>query len=294
MGQFFVRTKIGRAMVFVSLPLGLLFIALYRPTYAPPIFDAQVHYNSNSWQQVSVKAILNTAEELNVPWMLVSSTPNEGTWRLWRRDSQRVIPMLVPGFTRDDRNTWFRDEKILSYIQDEIRKRPYRGIGEFFLFDGQANTPVVRRMVALARNRGLVLHARSDPITVRYLFSLTPGIRILWAHAGMFSRPEIVNEMLNRYRNLWVEISHRGDIAPHGKLDPRWRELMMHHADRFMLGSGTYSSEYWYQFRTYLSRYRGWLGDLPPDVAKKIAFKNGLRLFGLHSRETGSYPAQDL
>lgn len=281
-------------MVFISLPLGLLFLALYRPTYVPPIFDAQVHYNSNSWQQVSVKAILNTAEELNVPWMLVSSTPNEGTWRLWRRDSQRVIPMLVPGFTRDDRNTWFRDEKILSYIRDEIRNRPYRGIGEFFLFDGQANTPVVRRMVALAKNRGLVLHARSDPITVRYLFSLAPGIRILWAHAGMFTPPETINDMLNRYRNLWVEISHRGDIAPHGILDPRWRELMIHHADRFLLGSGTYSSEYWYQFRTYLSRYRGWLKDLPTDVARKIAFQNGLWLFGVHYPEPGAYPAQDL
>ncbi len=293
-GKFFVRTKVGRALVFLSLPAVLLSVALYKPAYSPPIFDAQVHYNANSWQRVSVKAVLNTAEELNVPWLLVGSTPNEGTWKLWRRDQKRVIPMLVPGFTRDDRETWFKDKIIQSYIEKEIRNRPYRGIGEFFLFDGQSNTPVVRRMVALAEERNLVLHARSDPATVRQLFRFGPNVRILWAHAGMFTQPETINEMLNRYRNLWLEISHRGDVAPRGKLDPRWRELMLRHPDRFMLGSGTYSSEYWYQFRVYLSRYRGWLKDLPPGVAEKIAFRNGLRLFDLTYREPEAYSIGNL
>ena len=152
-GLFFTRTVIGRALVFLSLPLVLLLITYYKPTYTPPIFDAQVHYNEESWKRVSVRAILNGAEELNVPWLLVGSTPNEGTWKLYRHDPQRVLPMLVPGLTREDRDSWFKSAEIQGYIEDEILNRPYRGIGEFFLFDGQVNTPVVRMETFLCLER---------------------------------------------------------------------------------------------------------------------------------------------
>lgn len=286
--QQLARTRFRRVLVFLSLPVALVVFTLFdlrKPVYPTPIFDAQVHYNRNSWRWVSEQAVLNTADELNVPWLLVGSTPNEGTWRLYQEDPDRVIPMLVPGFTREDRDTWFNDPKIGRYIDEEIHNRPYRGIGEFFLFDGQVNTPVVRRMVALATERRLVLHARSDPNALRQLFEMGPSVRILWAHAGMFTRPDVIDSLLYRYQNLWVEISHRGDVAPRGKLDPAWRKLMLKYPDRFLLGSGTYSSQYWYRFREYLGGYRGWLKDLPPDVAENISFRNGLRLFQLHYTE---------
>ncbi len=280
-GYFLTRTKIGRTIVFLSLPLAILTIALWKSEHEPPIFDAQVHYNQESWEQVSVKAILNTAKEVNVPWLLVGSLPNEGTWRLHDGDPERVIPMLVPYRTREQRETWFADPTMQSYIEDEIRNRNYRGIGEFFLFDGQVDTPVVRRMVELAQERRLVLHARSDANAIRQLFALGPELRIIWAHGGMFTPPGTIGEMLGRYSRLWVDISHRGDVAPNGTVDPVWREIMLRHPDRFLLGSGTYSAHYWYQFRYYFERYRGWLKTLPPGVAESIAFRNGLELFGL-------------
>ncbi|MDH3514650.1 MAG: hypothetical protein OEM83_07265, partial [Gammaproteobacteria bacterium] len=62
-------------------------------------------------------------------------------------------------------------------------------------------------------------------------------------------------------------------------------EIMLRHPDRFLLGSGTYTSQYWYQFRYYHDRYRGWLKDLPYGVAERIAFRNGLELFELKYRE---------
>jgi hypothetical protein len=279
--RFFTRTKTGRALVFMSLPLAILVLALWKPDYQPPIFDAQVHYNENSWLRVSVDAVINTADELNVPWLLVGSTPNEGTWRLYDRDSRRVIPMFVPYRHPEDRDTWFNDEDILRYMEREIQNKPYRGIGEFQLLDGQVDTPVVHRMLELVREYDLVLHARSDPHALRQLFALEPSLRILWAHAGMLTPPETIVDMLRRYPRLWVEISHRGDVAPKGKLSPQWRELMMLYPDRLLLGTGTYSSEYWYQFRYNLGSYRKWIQDLPADVAHMIAYENGLRLFGL-------------
>jgi len=284
-GGFFRRTLIGRVIVFLSLPLFILSVALWKPNTEPPIFDAQVHYNEDAWDSASVKAIMNTANAKNVPWMLVGSLPNEGTWRLYEGDPDRVIPMLVPYQTRDERDTWFNDPKSLTFIENEISSKPYRGIGEFFLFDGQVDTPVIRGMVELARKRGLVLHARSDQYAISQLFALGPDLRIIWAHGGMFTQPEIIGAMLARYPQLWVEISHRRDVAPEGKLSPAWQEIMLRYPGRFLLGSGTYTMEYWYQFRYYFDNYRDWLKQLPPYMSEQIAFRNGIELFGLQYRE---------
>ena len=278
-GYFLVRTRLGRALVFLSLPVTLVVFALWKPTYAPPIFDAQVLYNQEAWSRVSVEAIVNTAEELNVPWLLVSSTPNEGTWRLFAKDPDRVIPMLVPAFTREDRDTWYEDERMLEFIETELRQRPYRGIGEVFLFDVEAKTPVAQHVLELAATHRLVFHTRSDPAAIKYIFAQQPALRVLWAHAGIDVKPDKVSQLLEYYPRLWVEISHRRSVAPRGKLNPKWRALMMRHPDRVLLGSGTYTSDYWYKFRTYMSEYREWLKDLPPDVAENIAYRNGLALF---------------
>ena len=285
-GYFFKETLLGVTLLYGSLPLALLVFALWPADYTPPIFDVQVHYNEESWQRVSPEAILNASEEINVPWLLVCSTPNEGTLRLYEANRDKIIPMLVPQFNREDRENWFNNADIMQYMERELARGIYRGIGEFFLFDGQTNTPVVRRMVELAARNDLILHARSDPNAIHQLFEMNANIRILWAHAGMFTPPETVSSMLDRYPRLWVEISHRGDIAPSGKLNDKWREVFLRHADRFLLGSGTYSSKYWYEFRTYMSRYRGWLKDLPKEVAERMAFRNGLVLFDLkHSTQ---------
>lgn len=282
---FINQTLFGRTLVFASLPLALLVYVVWPENYSPPIFDSQVHYNEESWRRVSTTAILNTAEEINIPWLLVGSTPNEGTLRLYRANQQKIIPMLVPQFTREDRESWFRNADIQAYMEREIARGVYRGIGEFFLFDGQTDTPVVRRMVELAARHELILHARSDPVAIRQLFAMDPSLRILWAHAGMFTPPETVSHLLDRYPRLWVEISHRGDVAPGGKLSDKWRKVILRHSDRFMLGSGTYSSKYWYQFRFYMWRYRNWLKDLPREDAERIAFRNGLLLFDMkHQR----------
>ena len=277
--RFFLHNRFGRALALLTLPLALLALALWEPDRLPPIFDAQVHYNEDAWMLVSPKAILGTARKYNVPQMLVSSTPNEGTFRLAERDPERVIPMFVPYGSSSERDTWFENHAMMQIMETELARGRYRGIGEFHLFDGQVETPVVRRMVQLAAEHRLVLSAHSDANAVRQLFTMNPAIRILWAHAGMTTTPATIGEMLGRYPNLWAELSHRTDVAPRGELAQEWRELLLRHPDRFLLGSGTYSNEYWHQFRITLDRYRDWLQTLPPEVAERIAYHNGAELF---------------
>jgi len=285
---FLVRTRWGRVLGFLSLPLLLLLLVLWQPVHEPPIFDAQVHYNEEAWSRVSPEAIMNGVEDINIPWMLVGSTPNEGTWKLYARNPARVIPMLVPGDSREHRETWPGDPAMPAYIEAELARRPYRGLGELFLFDVDAKTPVARQVLALAANRRLVFHTRSDPPAIRHIFTAQPSLRVLWAHAGVDVSPERVSQLLDYYPNLWVELSHRRSVAPQGELNPEWKALMLRHPDRVLLGSGTYTSHYWYKVRTYMSDYRDWLKELPEDVAENIAWRNGAMLFDLPVPNTSS------
>ena len=70
-----------------------------------------------------------------------------------------------------------------------------------------------------------------------------------------------------------------GITGEDGKLTPEWRGLFEKYPDRFLLGSDTWISERWASYGEIMAGYRGWLKQLPPDVAKQIAHGNARRLF---------------
>jgi predicted TIM-barrel fold metal-dependent hydrolase len=124
-----------------------------------------------------------------------------------------------------------------------------------------------------------MLQAHSDADAVERLFRQYPDARILWAHSG-FESPERVREMLRRHRNLWADLAFRNDLAPGGRLAPEWRAAFLEFPDRFMVGTDTYVPERWHYVPEHAAWARGWLADLPADVAERIAWRNGEALFG--------------
>jgi hypothetical protein len=51
--------------------------------------------------------------------------------------------------------------------------------------------------------------------------------------------------------------------------------------ERFLIGSDTWVNQRWLYDEDTMAEYRAWLGDLPPAVARQIAWGNGAGLFGL-------------
>lgn len=89
--------------------------------------------------------------------------------------------------------------------------------------------------------------------------------------------------MLERYQQLWVDISIREfEIAPGGTLDAAWRALFIRHQDRITVGSDTWAPQRWGEYDQILDFDRHWLVQLPQDVAAKIAHANAVKLFGNH------------
>jgi hypothetical protein len=256
----------------------LLWFAVSARAQDLPIFDAHMHYSHDAWETVPVQDVIAILRKAGVRRALVSSSGDDGQQRLYNAAPELIIPELRPYRTRGDTGTWFRDESVIPYLEDRLKRYRYAGIGEFHLYGADADLPVPRRMVQLARQYNLFLHAHSDVDAVERLFRQWPQARILWAHAG-FDRPERVAEMLRKHKNLWSDLAFRTDHGSGGKVDAAWRKVFMEFPDRFMVGTDTYTPERWHYVGEHAAWSRAWLSDLPRDVAEQIAWKNGERLF---------------
>jgi hypothetical protein len=244
-----------------------------------PLVDAHIHYSHDAWEIVPPKQAAELLRKSGVKRALVSSSNDEGTQKLVAEAPDIVIPELRPYRSRADTAGWVRDEGIISYLEERLQRHVYVAIGEFHLYGADADLPVPRRMVALARKHDLMLHAHSDADAIDRLFAQWPQARILWAHAG-FERPEKVREMLRKYQNLWADLAFRSDHGTGGKPPPEWRAAFLEFPDRFMVGTDTYVPERWHYVPEHSAWSRAWLSDLPPEVAERIAWKNGEAVLG--------------
>jgi hypothetical protein len=244
-----------------------------------PIFDAHLHYSHDAWDTVPPAQAIAILRKAGLKRALISSSGDDGQQRLAALAPELVIPELRPYRSRGEIGSWFRDESVIPYLEDRLRRYRYAGIGEFHLYGADADLPVPRRMVQLARENRLFLHAHSDVEAVERIFRQWPEARVLWAHSG-FDRPEKVREMLRRHKNLWCDLAFRTDHARGGKVEPDWRTAFLEFPDRFLVGTDSFTPERWHYIGEHASWSRQWLSDLPKDVAERIAWKNGETLFG--------------
>jgi hypothetical protein len=271
----------------IRLPLLALTTALLAPaatlqaqSVELPIFDTHIHYSAPDWAEYPEARILGILQQAGIKRALVSSTPDDGTIKLYQKDPARIVPILRPYRTREDMGHWWQDPSVIPYLESRLALKVHKGIGEFHLYGGQVGTPVIKRLTEIVLREGIYLHAHSDEVAIVELFTLEPQLKVIWAHAGMSSGPQAVGALLDRYPNLWVDLAIRnGDVAPGGTLDPGWRAVFLRHPDRFLAGTDTWVTSRWESLPGSVAEVRAYLKQLPPDVAEKIAYKNAERLF---------------
>src|SRR5438309_3886227 len=260
------------------------------PTPSPtpsvlPIFDAHMHYSRESWAAYPPEKIQVLLDSLSVSAALVSSAPDEGTFRLKAVLGDRVVPMLGPYRTGADVFSWARDGTILPYVESAYRAGMHRGFGEFHLNVGQITLPVVKNVIAFAQSKNLFLQAHADARAVAELLNYVGADQIvLWAHAGVTATPEQIDALMAKWPKLSVELSLRDDVAPQGQLDPKWRDLLLKYSDRFMVGTDTWTvggsytgNERWDAYADIVNRIRGCLMQLPDEARAAIAYRNAER-----------------
>ena len=239
-----------------------------------PIFDAHVHYSHDAVSLVPPKQAVQILRAAGLRGVLVSSSDDDGTQKLLAEAPDLIVPELRPYRTRADTSGWVQDPGIVTYLEARLAKYKYVGFGEFHLFGAEAELPVPRRLVALARERDYILHAHSDVEAVNRLFAQWPQARILWAHSG-FESPDKVRELLRRHPRLWCDLAYRSEHAVGGRVDPAWRAAFDEFPDRFMVGTDTFTPERWHYIGPHARSAREWIASLPPPLAEKLAWRNG-------------------
>jgi hypothetical protein len=274
--------------------------------YAGPLFDAHLHYNDEACVHATpepacphpLEDVLARMQRNGVRAIVANSRPNDGTRALAQARAQTqaagvmVVPFVRLYRDRADYHNWFRDPGIAELVQTELARGtpsgPYRGLGEFHLYDSaNANGPVAQALMALAEQKDLAVLAHVDDVAIDLLMANAPSkgrkLKLVWAHTGIGGTPiERVDQLLARYPQLMGELSYRpGLTCDGGQLCPEWRALLLKYPDRFLIGSDTWVNQHWLYYDDLMQGYRAWLGGLPADVARRIAWNNGARLFGL-------------
>jgi len=245
-----------------------------------PIFDAHVHYSHDAWDNVPPKMAIDFLRKAGVKRALVSSSNDDGNQMLIAEAPDLILSSLRPYRARGEISTWVRDESVLRYLEERLARYRYIAIGEYHLYGADADLPVPRKMIELAKRHNLVLHSHSDADAIEREFKQWPGARILWAHSG-FDTPARIREMLRKYPTLWCDLAFRTDHAPNGQLDADWRALFTEFPERFTLGTDTFTPERWPYIVENARFSRQWLAQLPPAVAERIAWRNGETLFNV-------------
>jgi hypothetical protein len=269
--------------------------AFAQPRYAGPLFDAHLHYNEEAFVAPHpLPDVLARMQRSGVRAIVANSRPNDGTRTLaGARAQTRAAGVMVVPFVRLYRNRadysgWFQDESIVEMVQRELAAGtpagPYRGLGEFHLYDSaNANGPVARKLMQLAQEKNLAVLAHVDDAAIDLLMAHAPEARLIWAHTGIGGAPvERVRALLVKYPKLMGELSYRPGLTDaQGGLSAPWKALLTEFSERFLIGSDTWINARWEGYEALMADTRRWLADLPPVAAQRIAWDNGARLFGL-------------
>jgi hypothetical protein len=293
-----VQAFIAQAAIkFIVLTMTVVSTA-HAVDYTGPLLDAHLHYNEEAQAAHPVADVLGRMQSNGVRAIVANSRPNDGTKSLAAAKNETtkagvtVVPFVRLYRNRADYSGWFNDDTIYTMVQTELARGtaagPYLGIGEFHLYDSaNSNGAVAKKLMALADDKQLAVLAHVDDVAIDLLMANTPSkgvkTKLIWAHTGIGGASvQRVRSLLQAYPQLMGELSYRpGLTGSDGKLSPEWRALVLEFPTRFMIGSDTWVNQRWQYYGELMQGYRTWLGDLPADVARNVAWDNGAKLFGL-------------
>lgn len=242
--------------------------------------DGHIHYNQDMWDMLPPDRAILMLKEAGIERALVGSTPTLGTEKLYREDPLLVVPMMMPYKNYRHRFYWFNDPQLIDYLREQLARVPYVGFGEFHIFGDDMDSQPVAQMIALAREKQLVLQPHTDLPGMQILLDKAADLPVIWAHGGFDVPIDTLKSLLDRYPELIIDLSFReGLLIDNRQLSEEWREFLNEYSTRFLTGMDTYKSTRWADLPVLAERTKNWLGQLDKTAAENIAHTNFERLF---------------
>jgi predicted TIM-barrel fold metal-dependent hydrolase len=158
-----------------------------------------------------------------------------------------------------------------------------------------ADSPLMQSLWGLSakHNVPMMIHMEFDDDSAEELQSLVESDRngtMVLGHCGKNASSDQIRTLLEANDNVYCNLAFRGppqsyahnpnNIYDSCTLKPEWKNLIEDHPDRFMVGIDDTHS--WETFDKVAENIRsGLLANLRPDVAKKVAYKNAVKVYAL-------------
>lgn len=262
----------------------LLVIAATAAAYEGPLFDAHLHYNPPHVKAVPPERVGAALEEAGVERAVIITHDRDLLETAMCAAPEVILPFLGVYRTPAQKDTWMHERDLPEWVRDRLDEGlatgSWRGIGELHLFADDRHSPVFAALLTIGREHGLPVMIHGDPAVIDRAYEIEPDAVVLWAHAGTFPYPPLIADYLKRYPRLHVDLSMRSErLLADGFMPLDWQDLLITHADRFLIGADTFSTRRWSELDQHVSDIRAWLDQLPLDVAERIAYGNARRLF---------------
>lgn len=248
-----------------------------------PLFDAHLHYTGVDAAALPPDEILAVLDANQVRAAVVSGLPNSTVLRLTAAAPRRILPFLNVYGAGVGKADWMHDQTLPKRMVEQLDAADgrFRGIGELHIFEQDASSPVLLALADIAAERGLMMQIHGDAAVIDAVLARQPGLTLLWAHLGTEPHPDAIASVLARHPTLYADTSVRDGrfVDEQRRLQPRWRDFFIAHADRVLVGVDTFWTRRWKRFDEVTAVIRGWLGQLPPDVAEQLAHCNAEALF---------------
>ena len=159
-----------------AMGAGLLLLSFMSGAQEPPlpIFDAHIHYSHDAWESVPPQQAIEILRKAGVRRALVSSSGDDGQQKLYALAPDLILPSLRPYRSRGDIGTWVRDQSVIPYLEERLKRYRYVAIGEFHVFGADADLPVVRRVVSSRSSTGSSCTRIPTPTPSSAISSRTP------------------------------------------------------------------------------------------------------------------------
>jgi len=247
---------------------------------ADALFDAHLHYNAAYADSLTPAQVIATLKAGNIRHAAIMSRPPGLVQRLHALDPERIVTLLGAYRTLDDKSKWMHDTSPPARMREQLQTGAWNGIGELHIFAADRHSEVLRDIVELANEYQLPIMLHADPAVIDSVYEYAPATKVLWAHAGTYPYPDLVSDYLQRYSNLCIDLSVRGQrIVVDGDIADDWYQLMVTYPDRVLLGVDTFSATRWRHYADLAAQLRDMLALLPNEIADKIRHSNAARLF---------------
>ena len=283
-------------MLVLLVPL-LLALLLAGPAaaadYVGPLIDAHSHVPNAT----AIEAYVAAMKRHNISKVVLLGVggvqKDDAQWiaAAARAYPDRVVAGLpIPDPTRGD---------AAGTLDVELARTRARVMGEVHLrqesrkIDRNPNETAFAEILKLGAERGvpIVIHYELTPTAAAQLekaLGARPDAVVVLAHAGE-AKPAEIGKLLARNANLMVDLSgmhfqRTPSLATEkGPLDARWKALIEKMPDRFLIGIDVWAPRLFEP--AMLDRLMKWtrrvLGELPPAVAERVAWKNAATLYRL-------------